>query len=278
MRFTILFSAVALSCCGLTSLASAQYSRSAGLPTPAPGLYLGQSDEPEQPQTQVETNKSTTDEQAGKRSPFDFLNKDAAASTTPEAASLQYDSSPSADAGTGKAVGRRNSSPADTIIAGAKAVNASYFPPIDWASAGHRTPNPTADYMLLEYCVDGLWNNYAAERARQCARQTERIYGGHRHCGSCGVQPTCQSCTTGCGLGHNRPVVNRYRTPVGSCAGCAQCAGQSAPVAAPAPSCSDCAQSAGPHGRPAPISMQPTPTATTVSAPGKVATLPNNIR
>ncbi|MFO0943632.1 MAG: hypothetical protein U0930_23090 [Pirellulales bacterium] len=275
MRFTILASAVALSCCGLNSLASAQYSRSAGLPTPAPSLYLGQSDEPEQPQAQVENSASNSDEQANKRSPFDFLNNDAKALSAPEAASLQYDSSPSADAGTGKSVGRLNSSPADIIIAGAKAVNAGYFPPIDWASAGHRTPNPTADYMLREYCVDGLWDNYAAERAQQCARQMERIYGGHRHCGSCGVQPACQSCGVGCGTGQSRPVINRYRTN-GSCTGCAQCTGQATPAAVAAPGCNDCAQATGPNGRPAPISMLPPPTM--VSNPGKVASLPTQTR
>lgn len=275
MRFTILASAVAISCCGLSSFASAQYSRSAGLPTPAPGLYLGQTDETEQPQAQVDASASNG-EQTEKRSPFDFLSNDANSVTPSDAASLQYDSSPAANVGNGKSVGRRNSSPADTIIAGAKAVNASYFPPIDWASAGHRTPNPTADYMCREYCVDGLWDNYAAERAQICARQWERIYGGHRHCGSCGVQAGCQTCGTGCATaGQGRPVINRYRTS-GTCTGCDQCAGQSTAAAMPAPASSDCAQTSGPNGRPAPANMLPAPTM--VSTPGKVATLQTQIR
>lgn len=72
--------------------------------------------------------------------------------------------------------------------------------------------NPTARMMMNSGCTQGLWDNYAAERAAQCALMYQRLAGkqaGHRcgkNCKSCGHA----GCTpSGSGSGHFKPV-NRY--------------------------------------------------------------------
>lgn len=234
-------------------------------------MQLGPSEATNQ-QSAKESEVSVGNELA-KPSPFDLFSSDPA-SAPAEPAALKNDTKPAADTAVGKPVGRHGRSAAETIIAGASAVSqgSNYFPPIDWSSGLHRTPNPTADYMLRQYCVDGLWDNFAAERAQQCARQMERIYGGHRHCGGCAAQQPCQV-AGGCSM-HGHQQVNRYRQMPGNFNGCANCAAFPGPM--PTPSNSDCAQTLAPIGGQPPVSL----TAPSQVAPpaGKVASLPGSVR
>jgi len=61
--------------------------------------------------------------------------------------------------------------------------------PVQWGYGMGQTPNPVAEAMLREYCVDGLWDGYADQRARECAEQWAHIHGlkqwGFRHHGAC---------------------------------------------------------------------------------------------
>ena len=280
MRFSVLASAVAIACCGFVSFSSAQYSQPISAPTPAPTLNLVQSEDATSQQL-GESSEARATETTSKPSPFDFFPADRANPVQQtESASLQSDVSIEESEPATKAVGRRHhaSSPADAIISGAQATG--YFAPIDWSSAARQTPNPTADYMMREWCVDGLWNNHSAEMALQCARQSQRIYGGHHHCGQCRVQPGyhhggCQNgaCQNGaCQQAH-------VAAPVRS-SGCAHCA-STAPRQPAGPQFAQ--QYAGPNGRPMPISMLPPPAAVApAQAPametGKVANYPNNVR
>lgn len=270
MRFSVLASAVAIACCGFVSFSSAQHSQLTGAPTPAPKLNLVQSEDTTSQQL-GESSEARATESTSKPSPFDFFPADRTNEVQPsETASLQSDVSIEESEPATKAVGRRHhaSSPADAIINGAQATG--YFAPIDWSSAARQTPNPTADYMMRQWCVDGLWDNHAAEMALQCARQSQRIYGGHHHCGQCRVQPGCQN--GACQQAH-------VAAPVRS-SGCAHCAS----TAPRQPAGQQFAQQyAGPNGRPMPISMLPPPAAVApAQAPaietGKVANYPTNMR
>jgi hypothetical protein len=90
----------------------------------------------------------------------------------------------------------------------------------------HQRPdNPTARVMKYGWCGDGLWCNFPAERAAQCAAIQRRL-AGHQHCGHCSI---CNSCASGSCNGHTHaPVRNRYLT--GAAGGCDS-------LAAPCPSC-----------------------------------------
>lgn len=307
MRFSLLASSVAISCCGFVSFSSAQYSQSIGVPTPAPTLQLVQSDD-ETSQQLGESNEARTTESSSKPSPFDFFPSDRAKPVQQsESASLQSDLVIEESEPATKAVGRRHhaSNPADAIISGANAAP-GYFAPIDWASAARHTPNPTADYMMREWCVDGLWDNHANEMALECARQSRRIYGGCNHGGQCGVQPGCYQggfqhvgrYRGGCQ--HGACSQAQFAAPVGS-SGCAHCAS----TAPRQPTGTQFAQQhpqqyaqqfvqqnaqqyaqqyAGPSVRPMPVNMLPPPA--TAAAPkqlpametGKVANSPANVR
>lgn len=284
MRFSVLASAVAIACCGFVSFSSAQYTQLTGAPTPAPTLKLVQSEDATSQQLGESSEARTTDS-TSKPSPFDFFPSDQANPVQQsESASLQSDVSIEDSETATKAVGRRHhaSSPADAIISGAQATG--YFAPIDWSSAARQTPNPTADYMMRQWCVDGLWDNHAAEMSLQCARQSQRIYGGHHHCGQCRVQPGyyqggCHSnaCQGGaCQQAH-------VAAPVRS-SGCAHCASAAPRQPAGQQFSQQFAQQyAGPNGRPMPISMLPPPAAVApTQAPametGKVANYPTNVR
>ncbi len=296
MRFSVLASAVAISCCGIVSFSSAQYSQPTGAPTPAPTLHLVQSEDATSQQL-GESNEARSTDSSSKPSPFDFFPSDRANPVQQsESASLQSDVVIEDSEPATKAVGRRHhaSSPADAIISGANAIG--YFAPIDWASAARQTPNPTADYMMREWCVDGLWDNHANEIALQCARQSQRIYGGYHHCGQCGVQPGyyqggfpqagCHQggCLRGGfqqgGCQHGACSQAQFAAPVRS-SGCAHCASTTPrqPVGT-----QFAQQYAGPNGRPMPVNMLPPPA--TAAAPqqlpavetGKVANYPTNVR
>ncbi len=81
--------------------------------------------------------------------------------------------------------------------------------PIAWPMQG--AENPTARMMLNTGCTQGLWDNYPAERAAECALMYQQLAGKQRSCGghSCGTG--CKTCraSQGCGTAHFQPV-NRY--------------------------------------------------------------------
>lgn len=275
MRFSVLASAVAISCCGFVSFSSAQYSQPTGAPTPAPTLHLVQSEDVTNQQPGESSEGRATDS-SSKPSPFDFFPSDRANPVQQsESASSQSDVVIEDSEPATKAVGRRHhaSSPADAIISGANATN--YFAPADWSSTVRQTPNPTADYMMREWCVNGLWDNHPAEMALQCARQSRLIYGGHHHCGQCRVPAGCQNGSCQSGAYHQAHAVAPVRS-----SGCANCAS----TAPRQPTGTQFAQQYGaPNGRPMPVSMLPPPPAVApAQAPamesGKVANYPYNVR
>ncbi|MEM8732970.1 MAG: hypothetical protein AAGG44_02025 [Planctomycetota bacterium] len=89
---------------------------------------------------------------------------------------------------------------------------------IDWCYGSTKTPNPVADVLLHQECVEGLWDRYPAQRAAECAHMWSKLTaskGCHRcQHGGCGSK-----CDSGCA---SQPV-NRYRTN-SSCDTCAHCA------------------------------------------------------
>lgn len=91
--------------------------------------------------------------------------------------------------------------------------------PVCWQSAaGCPTPNPVASYMMMNWCTDGLWDNYACQRARKCAYIQRQLYGHNRYTGGCA---TCG--TSSCGIASG-----------GHCASCQPSAAHCAVNALPA--------------------------------------------
>ncbi|MDX1929177.1 MAG: hypothetical protein SFV81_21800 [Pirellulaceae bacterium] len=91
--------------------------------------------------------------------------------------------------------------------------------PVAWPMQGPF--NPTAHMMMNTGCTQGLWDNYPAERAAECALMYQRL-AGHQHCHSCakqGCASGCKSCghagcgTSACGSAHFKPI-NRYAPAV----------------------------------------------------------------
>lgn len=90
------------------------------------------------------------------------------------------------------------------------------FAPLHWSGLG-RAPNPLADYMRQQWCVDGLWDSHPAERAAQCAKQAYRISGAWRHhcshcnCSYCGNAGCAANCGHACGSHAScKAPLNRY--------------------------------------------------------------------
>ncbi|MGN6546099.1 MAG: hypothetical protein ACTHK7_13680 [Aureliella sp.] len=73
--------------------------------------------------------------------------------------------------------------------------------PVCWPDGvgGCRTPNPIADMMARNWCTDGLWATYPAQRACQCVHIQQHTGGYNRYtygsaaCGACG-SPACGTC------------------------------------------------------------------------------------
>jgi hypothetical protein len=98
--------------------------------------------------------------------------------------------------------------------------NGTHFSPLLWSSCGQNS-RPMLNYMLQQWCVDGLWDSHPAERAAQCAKQAYRVSGGWRHAwhhctGGCasGSKPICSSCE------NCQTPRNRYLQPNNSAAQC----------------------------------------------------------
>lgn len=62
--------------------------------------------------------------------------------------------------------------------------------PIYWPSGncGCVTPNPIAATMMRNWCTNGLWDNYAYERSRQCQHIQHALHGHNRYTQGCGSQ------------------------------------------------------------------------------------------
>ncbi len=92
------------------------------------------------------------------------------------------------------------------------AVGNAELAPIDWGGYGMvRTPNPVADVLLHEECVQGLWDGYSAQRAAECSKMWSRLTA-QKKCRKCGGKGCCNECDG---------AVNRYTQ---SCDNCSQCA------------------------------------------------------
>lgn len=134
-----------------------------------------------------------------------------------------YTSSPSDRNGTVKAadpndpaslpVGTHQLSPIDQILQ--QGVVAQYpdgSSSIVWPMQ-QRADNPTARVMRYGWCGEGLWCNFPAERAAQCAKIQQRL-AGHHHLGGC--SSGCSTCASGACDSHGT-VRNRYTSGASSC-------------------------------------------------------------
>ncbi|MBX3422973.1 MAG: hypothetical protein KF752_15570 [Pirellulaceae bacterium] len=231
MKFYHFLTTVALVCCGLGSSAQAQIF-----------VALSSSDQ----------NASYTGD-ASDTGPFDFLAQQEVAAVADTQPAAPSEADPQA---LGVGHHHRHRSPVDQIIH-----NSSTQPELSvehqaYQGIGYGRPtNLIADYMRLQWCADdSLWATHPAERARQCAKQGQRISGAHKHhCGPCTQAcNTCPSDATGpvsCGV---RPF-NRYRAACQNCqTSCDQGSCGQSTAAAGCSSCGQCDGSATDHS-----AMQP---------------------
>lgn len=83
--------------------------------------------------------------------------------------------------------------------------------PVDWCHGATRTPNPVAEVLMRQGCVEGLWDGYAAQRAAECADMWEKLTAT-KNCRGCGSSHRqCQTHDGGHNARGSRPV-NRYVT------------------------------------------------------------------
>ncbi|MFN3191551.1 MAG: hypothetical protein ACE361_13665 [Aureliella sp.] len=93
---------------------------------------------------------------------------------------------------------------------------------IDWCYGSTKTPNPVADVLLHQECVQGLWDRYPAQRAAECAHMWAKLTAS-KGCHRC-QHGGCGSCSSGnCDSGCTSQPVNRYRAK-SSCDSCVHCA------------------------------------------------------
>lgn len=218
MKKTLLCATVAFVCCGATS-SFAQMRMLPGQPTPAPRLAAAQITEAE--------IASPFDSLADELEPSDFFDD----SPLQESNSSEPASDPTS-LNVSRPDGRNV---VDTLVDYSTLSNVPdcSIVPVDWTQSA-RTPNPVAEILLRERCVNGLWDNYPAERAAECAHMYAKL-NGHSRCGSgaCGVSGPCSVCAPAATCAQPR---NRYRErqPLRSHIG-KQC--DSAPACNIAPSC-----------------------------------------
>jgi hypothetical protein len=106
--------------------------------------------------------------------------------------------------------------------------------PVFWTGAA-QTPNPVAEILLRQQCVDGLWDGYQAQRDAECAAMWANIAGHPRCCqGQCGTAGGCPTCP-------QPAVVNRYRCGTANTACATNC--DQGPMSSQQP-CTQCAQRA----------------------------------
>ena len=266
MKKLTLLTAVALSCFAVSSASAQIQVLRAGTPTPAPRLVSDQTSLSEAQPLPLAPNSAETTS-----NPFDFFDKElpqVEPQVEPQAEVSQSDlqsASPSNQTLTNDQetesdpaslpVGRRHRhngpSVVDTIVSQAtlgNIANASVTP-VNWGG-NMQTPNPVAEWLLREECVEGLWANYPQQRAKECATMWSKLAGP---CGGCSSGTCAQGvapCTT-CAV-QNAPrnrYLDRLSAPPMGCNTCAQAAPSvsCAPcdscqqIGGPAPGCSQCA-------------------------------------
>lgn len=249
MKITTFSVAVAVVCIGFNPANAQTHANRLNRPTPAPTLVSGANQIPS-------SDSPTTAEINAIDNPFDFLDAPQPEHGLRTEASSPSDTSrsnsPASDPSSLPVVRHPRQGIVDAIVdhAALDGVMDASQSPVFWTQSA-QTPNPVASILLREQCVQGLWDGYQAERARECAAMWAHL-AGHQHCGN-----ACGSCAAGgCQSGACAGPRNRYRE-----------ACDSAPVG-----CSSCAinhatgQPAGPQVLPASRPMAPVPAAV-VSAP-----------
>ena len=210
MKKLTLLLAVAFSCSGLNSTYAQMQLRS-GQPTPAPRLVSDQNPFP--------FADSALEEQIS--NPFDYFSDQPALEDPVEKGKLtnadqaipQTHSDPSS-----LPVARPNRSMVDTLVDHSTLADVpdASMVPIYWGEAPH-TPNPVAQWLTREQCVQGLWDGYQAQRAQECIAMQARL-AGH---GFCGCGPS--ACSGPCAACAAPPVRNRYREHLGASLGGKKC-------------------------------------------------------
>ena len=74
---------------------------------------------------------------------------------------------------------------------------------VDWCYGTAQTPNPVAEVLLRQECVEGLWDGYDAMRAEECALMWSRLTAQKKCRGCSKCRPDCttnryQTCDNGC--------------------------------------------------------------------------------
>lgn len=226
MKKLIFVTTAAFACCALT--ASAQVQILSGQPTLAPRLVSDQN-----PLAEIEPLPLGPADQERSANPFDYFGSGStpAPDPLPIASDLMAEEQAPPSDPTSLPVAKNLRSMVDTIVDQGVltgVANASSTP-VYWGGAS-QTPNPVAQWLMREECVDGLWANYPQQRAAECAHMWSHI-AGHSCCkGSCSANASCHVCTQ---PGRNRytencaPAANGvHSVPTSSCdeAGCTQCA------------------------------------------------------
>ncbi len=235
MKILTLLTSVALACYSLN--AHAQIQILSGTPTLAPRLVGDQT-----PLAEVTALPFSDENQQELPNPFDYFSDEQ--DTTPkhqtqtqpqpqaqqsEQLSTEAVLQPSPHDPSSLPVAKTKRSIVETIVDQGvltSVANASHTP-VHWGGTP-QTPNPVAEWLLREQCVQGLWANYPQQRAAECAQMWSRLAGHSCAKGACGVQGPCSVCS--------QPVRNRYTeervipsctsSTDGSCGvpGCSQCA------------------------------------------------------
>ncbi len=263
MKKSTLLTAVALSCFAVNSVSAQIQILRSGTPTPAPRLVSDETSLSEaQPLPLVPNSADAIP------NPFDFFDQelpqvepqaevsqtDLQSTSPPLEESITSDQEAESDPAS-LPVGRRHRhngpSVVDTIVNQAtlgNIANASVTP-ISWGG-NIQTPNPVAEWLLREECVQGLWANYPAQRAAECATMWSKLAGPCGGCssGSCvKAAAPCTTCQTS-SAPRNRYLERLSASPMGcnTCApqlsntGCTTC-DSCQQHGGPTPGCSDCA-------------------------------------
>lgn len=86
--------------------------------------------------------------------------------------------------------------------------------PVAWPM--QQPDNPTARMMLATGCTAGLWDNYPAERAAECARMYQHL--AKKHCAhGCGLHHHAHAACATCAGGRAAKPVNRYAPAPAAC-------------------------------------------------------------
>lgn len=253
MKRLTLLTAVALSCCTVSSSYGQIQLMGPGTPTPAPRLVSEQDVAAEI----APLPTLTPDSSDAVPNPFDYFDQQdevegvaleaspSDLSSDESTTSIQPSESDPASLPVSRNERPQATSMVDTLVSQAALANVPHVGqvPIYWGSAP-QTPNPIAQWLQRQQCVDGLWASHPAQRAAECAHMWSHL--SSHGCGAC-VSGPCQTCA-----GHAHQSLkprNRYleRYAAAPATGCATCgtACDAQPVhAGAAPACTTCAQAA----------------------------------